>query len=396
MKKILFLGLAFMLLLSGCAPKYDNQEQGGQKSEDGESKAIIPKFKISDKYYQTILSDSKTALEPSKARGLVVANLNTRYDINEMEMGLMRIAQESFNPDKYYFKEGQYLSTKTLKSWLERKYTNEQLKEKQKKDPKIENLGLNPIDPGKGDIDQRNKENPLYLAHILEQNYMVRKSDDKVGLGGVVIGLALNSTHYYQKEEFGAVFDTEIPYNEMLAEGKKIAQEVLNRLRKDEDLKEVPITIALYQQQKKNAVVPGNFVAYTEVGQGSSEISGWKKLNEKYFLFPSSEAEEKHRDDNKMFKNFKQDMEKYFPNFNGVIGRGYYIDDQLQELKIDIPIQFYGKSEAVGFTQYAAGKVMEHFPDYINVEVSVTSVNGPESLIVRNAKEKEPFVHIYQ
>ncbi|MGM9924871.1 MAG: CamS family sex pheromone protein [Bacillus sp. (in: firmicutes)] len=389
MKRILCMGMAFMLLLTGCTPKNDSEDQGGQKNNEDETKTIITKYKISDQYYQAILP-----FEPSKARGQVVSNLNTRYDMNEMETGLMRIAQESFSPDKYGFREGQFLSTETVKSWLQRKYTSEQLKEK--KMDESENLGLNPIDPGKGDIDKRNEENPLYLAHILEHNYMIETSKDKWSLGGVVIGLALNSTHYYQKEEFGTVFDTEIPYDKMLSEGKKIAQEVLERLRKEDDLKNVPITIALYKQQKKNAVIPGNFVAYTEVGQGSSTISDWEKVNEKYYLFPSTDAEEKHRDDNNMFLKFKQDIEKYFPNFNGVIGRAYYLEDQIQDLKIDIPIQFYGKSEAIGFTQYATGKMLEHFPDYINVQISITSVNGQEALIVRNANEKEPFVYVYQ
>ena len=64
-------------------------------------------------------------------------------------------------------------------------------------------------------------------------------------------------------------------------------------------------------------------------------------------------------------------------------------------LSIDIPIQFYGKTEAIGFTQFVTGKVMEHFPDYIAVEVNVSSVNGPEALIVKKAEQKEPFVHIY-
>ena len=88
--------------------------------------------------------------------------------------------------------------------------------------------------------------------------------------------------------------------------------------------------------------------------------------------------------------------EEYFPNFNGVVGRGYYVEDQLQELKIEIPIQFYGKTEAVGFTQYVAGLVLEYFPNYISVEISVTSTSGTEALIVRNAGDAEPFVHIYQ
>lgn len=119
-------------------------------------------------------------------------------------------------------------------------------------------------------------------------------------------------------------------------------------------------------------------------------------MNEDYILFPSPEAEEKHRDDWTMFQNFKQDVEKYFPNFNGVIGRAFYAEGQLQEINIDIPIQFYGKAEVIGFSQYVTGLVMEHFPDYISVNVNITSVNGPEALIVRKPKQNEPFVHIYE
>ena len=162
-----------------------------------------------------------------------------------------------------------------------------------------------------------------------------------------------------------------------------------------EGLKDVPITIALFEQQSRTSVVPGNFFAYTEVNNGSANIDSWKSIDEKYLLFPSAEATEQHRDDATSFSNFKQDVEKYFPNFNGVVGRAFYVGDHLQDLSIDIPIQFYGKTEAVGFTQFVTGKVMEHFPDYIAVEVNVSSVNGPEALIVKNANQQEPFVHIY-
>lgn len=388
MKKLSCIGLVLMLLLAGCAPNLEGNDTTEETTDDS-AKAIIPKYQISDSYYRTILP-----FEPSAARGQVVSNMNTRYDMTEMEMGLMRIAQEDFSTETYLFKEGQFLDTDTVKSWLQRKYTKEQLKDKEMKED--ENLGLNPMDSGSGDIDQRNKENPLYLAHILEHNYMVKKSDDTVGLGGVVIGLALNSVHYYQKEAYGATYETEISEKSMIEEGKKIAEEVLNRLRKMDGLGEVPITIALFKQESNTSVVPGNFVSYTHVGKGKNSISNWKDLKEKYMLFPSEDAKESHRDDNTTFLNFKQDVEKYFPNFNGVIGRGFYIDDQLQELKIEIPIQFYGKTEAIGFTQYVTGLVMEHFPEYIAVEVTVSSVYGEESLIVRKANTTEPIVHIYQ
>ncbi|MCZ0872944.1 CamS family sex pheromone protein [Peribacillus sp. AS_2] len=389
MRKHSILGMILILLLAGCAPSFEDKQEVVQDSKDKKETAIIPKYKISEEYYQTILP-----FEPSKARGLVVSNLNTRYDIEEFENGLMRLAQTQFDPEDYLFQEGQMLDSSKISSWLNRKYTDSQLKEKKMKAK--ENVGLNPVDPGKGDIDKRNEENPIYLAHILEHNYLVKTKDNSVSLGGVVIGLALNSVHYYQKEAFGATYENKIDSKKLKQEGEKIAAEVLKRLRKMDKLKNVPITIALFEQNEKSSVVPGNFISYTNIDKNSNNIGKWTNLDEEYFLFPSAAAEKKYRDDVNTFTNFKEDVEEYFPNFNGVIGRAFYMDDQLQSLNIDIPIQFYGNSEAIGFTQYVAGLIMERFPNYIAVQVSITSVNGPEALIVREANQDEPTVHIYE
>ena len=119
-------------------------------------------------------------------------------------------------------------------------------------------------------------------------------------------------------------------------------------------------------------------------------------MNEKYYLFPSAEAEKDHRDDTTYFLNFKQDVEKYFKNYNGVVGTALYNGEELVDLRIKIPIQFYGKAEAIGFTQFVTGLIMDHFPAYIPIEVTISSVNGPEALIVKRANEKEPQVHIYE
>ncbi len=225
MRKHSILGMVLILLLAGCAPSFEDKQEVVQDSKDKKETAIIPKYKISEEYYQTILP-----FEPSKARGLVVSNLNTRYDIEEFENGLMRLAQTQFDPEDYLFQEGQMLDSSTISSWLNRKYTDSQLKEKKKK--ASENLGLNPIDPGKGDIDKRNEENPIYLAHILEHNYLVKTKDNSVSLGGVVIGLALNSVHYYQKEAFGATYENKIDSKKLKQEGEKIAAEVLKGCEK--------------------------------------------------------------------------------------------------------------------------------------------------------------------
>lgn len=368
-----------ILLLSGCIPTLERNEEVIQDSEEQE-KSIIPNYQISESHYRSILP-----FVPSQTRGMVVSNLRSKYDIAEFETGLMRVAKEHFSPNQYVFQEGQILNQSTVNSWLRRK--NSSL-------PDEENLGLNPENDGTGDVDEQNQKNPIYLAHILEHDYLI-KNENSVRLGGIVIGLALNSVHYYQRERYGATFERPIPHDELAAEGKKMAEEIFRRLRAMEEVGDLPITIALFEQESRNAVVPGTFFAYAHSSRGSSNLGDWEAINEQYYLFPSSRAESDHQKDVAYFLRFKDDVEKYFPNYNGVIGRAFYKDDQLTNLTIDIPIQLFGKAEIIAFTQWAASLVMDHFPEYINVEVNVTSVNGAESLIVREAGGKEPFVHIY-
>src|SRR3954471_17336630 len=136
MKKRSILGMVLVLLLAGCAPSFDTKQEVVQDSKNKKETAVIPKYKISDEYYQTILP-----FQPSKARGLVVSNLNTRYDMDEFENGLMRIAQTQFDSNDYLFQEGQMLDSATITSWLNREYTDAQLKEKKLKP--ADNLGLN-------------------------------------------------------------------------------------------------------------------------------------------------------------------------------------------------------------------------------------------------------------
>ncbi|WP_203364318.1 CamS family sex pheromone protein [Bacillus sp. REN10] len=386
--KIFLAALTASLLISGCAPKLEKTEEIIKGDGKGE-KAIIPNYQISEDFYRTL-----TPFKPGKARGLVVSNLNTRYDIVEFETGLMRIAQENFSPEKYLFQEGQMLDKETVQSWLERKYTDAQLKE-QKMKPE-ENVGLNPVDSGNGSVQERNEKSPIYLAHIMEHDYLTKTKENSLQLSGVVIGLALNSVHYYTKEKYGAQYEHKISDEEIEREGKKIAEEVAKRIRTMKGIKDVPVTIALFKQQAQNSVVPGNFIAYTHLDEDEDTISEWEKVNEKYYLFPSPKAEEERRDDMTYFLNFKQDVEKYFKNYNGVIGKALYNGDELVSLSIEIPIQFYGKAEAIGFTQFVTGLTMDSFPAYTPIEVTITSTNGPEALIVKKPNADKPYVHIYE
>ncbi|MGP7819435.1 CamS family sex pheromone protein [Niallia sp. 01092] len=388
MKKRFMLIICLVLFLSACAPSFQKEEEVKTKTNDSTTEtAILPKYKISDDYYSM-----KLPFKSSAARGLVVNNLNTRYDISEFETGLMRVAQNTFDPNEYYFQEGQYLTKEVVSSWLNRKFTKQQLGEKDVS--ASNNIGLNPSDEGLS-MAQSGQMEPIYLAHVLEHDYLIKNKKSKtVTLGGVTIGLALNSVYYYQKEKGGAVFKSDISQAKLESEGKKIASEVIKRLRKMQGLGTVPITIALFEQKETSSVVPGNFIAYASAAKGSSSLGDWEKINEQYVLFPNGDS--KYKSDEDPFSYFKQDIEEYFPNFNGVIGRAFYVNNKLQNLNIEIPIQLYGKAEVIGFTQFVAGQVMDHFSSDISVQVSITSVNGAESLIVRDADADKPFVHIYE
>lgn len=88
-------------------------------------------------------------------------------------------------------------------------------------------------------------------------------------------------------------------------------------------------------------------------------------------------------------------MEEYFSNYTSVIGTGYFKDQQLQKLTIEIPIQFFGSAELIGFTQQLAGYMKANFDASMNVEIQVNSLDGAEALLVKEAGEEDAFVHIY-
>jgi len=379
MKRISWIPAVISLaMLAGCMPNLNKDTEVIDETEKSEEAAtIIPSVQISEQYYRTILPYKESA-----SRGLIVSNIYTKYDVKEVENGLTRLSRRTFSPDDFFFQEGQMLSNKTLSSWLARSSQTDK--------------GLNPSRPEGNMTAELAKKAPIYLAHIVEQNYLVKTKDNKMRLGGVSIGLAMNSTYYYQKEDFGATYEEDIPQAAIEENGKKMANEIVKRMRAMEGLENVPITVGLFKQESRNSIVPGTYFAYGVAEEGKGSVAEWSGVNEEFVLFPQPVAEEKYREVGQSFNNFKQDVEEYFSNFTSVVGTGFYQDDRIRKMTIDIPIQFYGAAEVVGFTQYITGLVMEHFPETMHVEVSVTSINGPEALVIKEADEKEPYVHIYE
>ena len=380
MKKTIVILFLLSLIISGCAPNFSSEEEVIQEptEDEGEEQRFIIPQSLTDEEYRTMLP-----YEVNAARGVITNQLSNRYDIEELETGLIRHATQVFDPEDFFFQEGQYLNRNTLLTWID---------------------DLNPVKASQALDDDAtveehrefHQENPRILSHILEQNFLTLTDDNIVEIGGVAIALALKSELAYTTEIGGPTYYLDIEREEMLEFGKETADRVLERLRNIEELNDVPILIMLYEQSANNSVMPGNFILKTVAQPQTMLVGDWQGINEEYILFPSSRAERDYYDHSEMVREFTNDVTRFFPNYVGVIGKGFYREGQLQHLSITIPIEFNGKQEVVGFVQHLYGLVNEHFPTHFDIQISIESLDRVEGIIVRNAGEEEPFIHIYQ
>src|SRR5699024_12368471 len=182
---------------------------------------------------------------------------------------------------------------------------------------------------------KEHKNNPRVFSHILEQNFLERKGD-RVELVGVSIGISLKSVYRYQTEIGGPYYYEDIPMREMIEEGERIAQAVLEEIRQIEDLESVPIMFALFREAEQSSTVPGNFVQKTVVKENEAKIGKWERINEEYIMFPSIEAKDKYPNDYQKVKAFSENINDYFANYVVVVVTGYYLDDDFVKLTIDV------------------------------------------------------------
>lgn len=383
------------LILSGCTPSglgKNNDEtkklvKNDNKGKQAKKVQITPKIGSSDQY-RTVVN-----FQPGAARGGILYGVNNRLDIDEIETGLMRLSKPTFSPNRYVYEEGQYLSQNTIDSWL---------RNKSKNNPK----GLNPPLPkGYNSYSATKKINylkshPSYLDYVLEQDYLIQEGNNKLKLGGISLAISMAAVYSYMvQDNQGRQYDEQVQLNTSVGKqkAKQYAQVIVKRIRsKYSALKNVPIVIGLYQEQTKDSLVPGHYFARTVVSAGSSTIGNWKKVNESHVLFPSTQATNQHKTDADKFAQLTKQIQKYFPNFIGVIGKGFYVDHRLQKLTVDIPIKFYGETEVMSFTQYVAGLLTKNpFSKQIPISINISSTGGPEALIVWKPGMKQPFVHLY-
>lgn len=395
MKKRTLVIVGLSLVLVGCGPD-DNEPSSSKEntSTQNDVKQIATDKNVQGDNYRTILP-----FKESQARGLTQENMANTYNGEDFETGLLNISKQVFPTDDYLYQDGQFLDKKTIQAYLEPKLTKSELDElsdKEKEERKAtENLGLNPSVHGETDEEKIAKNSPQVLSNILEQNFYDNGDTSGKKLKGMTIGLAMNQVYYYQKEKYGETFSVDLDKKKVEKQGQEMAEEMLSRLRENEKLKDIPITFAIYMQSGKDQITPGAFVSYATSEENGEALKEWNTVNEQTVLVPSGEAADLNEQFNSNFRDFNHSLQSYFTNFTQAVGKAKFKDKKLQSLTVDLPIDYYGKAELIGITQYVTQLAEKDFGDVEEYEIHIKDGNESRALITKTKDDKEPKVHIY-
>ncbi|HAX72788.1 MAG TPA: CamS family sex pheromone protein [Firmicutes bacterium] len=332
-------------------------------------------------YYRTIIP-----YESSAIRGLVYKYMSNRYDIEEFENALMRHSQSYYSPDEVFFQEGKLLSRDLVISLLASKKTEAELGTLQEQDETYVDYGLNPTTDEVLEINGVTV-NPVYLAYLLEQDY-VTIVNDGVEVQGISIGLALNPYQTYVNE-INVEQTVQMDEEQLIEEGKKIAQQLIDILRTQDGFENMEIMIGLYVLKEDSSVVPGNMVAKTHLSSSTDKIKNWTSIDEKYYLLPDQSVQSVDFQILDQFNQFKDEIKQYYPHYYGVIGVAQYIDKSLNKLEITVNIDFYGLAEKLSFHQLLSKLIEDNFTNQYEITVVVRSTQEVFGLLHRGVNEND-------
>lgn len=373
MKKLLMglLIFAFAINLTACGNLKNSNLTNNPANTNGKQKTY--QTTVTDKNgYNVLLKDGQYLISPTN--GITASNNDNNVDNRSLEVGLLNISHDLFSTDKYVFQEGQVLTPRQVNIWLSR-YS------------KHNKQGLN--------YKKSKKYSPIILNQIFEQDFLV-KSGSSYKLGGISLGLALNSVDYYTKVKDGPEYHVNIKKNQQLAYGKKVAYTLIKRLRKISALKHIPILIGLFQKTGRDSLIGGNYLAYSIVDTNSSKINEWKSVDYSSQVLPTiGDTKPINSTDAASFSDFKAAIQGYFPNISGVIAKVHYQNKHLKQMNISITTQFYGYAKIESFSRLTLSVAKKYLPNNVPIEIRIESVNNLQATITKNDADDSYYVHVF-
>lgn len=329
-------------------------------SDEGESApatpTVSPVIEVSGDYYTSVMP-----YQPNQTRGMLSSLSGYRIDFSRLELGLLEIAQETFDPDQFLFQEGQQISSKMVSEWLAPLSAD---------NPN----GLNPQDGN------------TLLVHVLEHDYLDKES---LQLAGIVLGLTL-SPEYKDAAGQQHVYTLD----ELRSKGQALAARIVQQVRAEHP--KIPMVVALYQvPNRTSTLVPGNFIMTGIVNAGENGVSKWQPIDEKYYLFPGEAVYQAYPQISLQYDKLMEQSKAFFSEFLGLTGVGRFMGGDLVELTLTATAEYDSRTEVIQFTQYVAALTNQFFDKQVHINLYVESINRPLAVYVRPANG-EGYMHVYR
>lgn len=360
------------MCMTGCVGLENLKESVPDSPQTDETASTVRSVtnQLSNDFYRSLIMDGKYQI--SQSRGATLA-LNSGFNLRNYETGLLNISKNVFPTNQYFFREGQILDSKTVYEWIGR--VSDENPE-----------GLNPKDNGETDASKRE---PRYLAQVLEQDYMIQ-TENNFELGGISIGLAMNSIDYYTANDVRLHQD--ISDEALLAKGKEMANIILTRLRQNDVLKNVPIVFGIFKQASEDHIGGGVYLAEATSIEGT-EVKNWIDLQNRIVVLPLLEGDP--TEESSAFENFRSEVQNFFPNLSGVTAKVSYKDNVAKKMVVNIMTQFYGESEMIALAQHVTDIANKYLPKTISVEVRISSINGMEAFLLQDLQNGVFTYHVF-
>lgn len=351
--------LLIMLVLSGCSSKVDGENQNNTTIIS----SIAGEYPVAIDY------------EASSTRNYHGTYLGS-YDLVEIGSKLIEKSKQHFDVKDYILQEGQIITNDRLSNLVMRESTENP-------------AGLNPSSGSEFDIGDGTKLlDPVLVADVVELNFL-ENSKDGLAVAGMSVAIVFNQIQ--RVETATSITMYEIQQDRLYQYATDVGRKLESYLRTLNQVGEIPIYIGLYSTKNVDAAVSGS---YFGEGYFISRSGQFKSVNEKWLILPSNEVEEIDPITSTFFAGLKKSLQKFLPESVGVVGKGRYVDNKLEYLKIDI--QLVGKTymEIKATTQLAASILEGMENNTVQVVAKVISL-GKVVAIIEKKKNQNKVVITY-
>lgn len=291
-----------ILFVSGC----NNQED-----------SKVPLNIIDNNY---IVSPFSAAVD----EGIINNNVDSNYDLYEIEAGLLRHSKKYFSPLDYYYESGKILTRDYLKELIEK----------------------------------LNEDEAIKVDYIYEQNFK-NKEDD---LKGMSLGIIVNLN------------DVEIT-EEDFEEKVKIKIGIINKfLENIDEAKKIKKVIGIYLEEKEETLIPGNY--RYKILIDNNRIGKLINIDEKYYLFPTALSKERDLNTYNFFKKIETEFQEKSNSPFSVVGRGFYLDGKCQSLFINVDLFLANNTDVLSTAQFLQKTINENTNYSLDFELNILVKNN--------------------